>query len=175
MSLTEEKQGVVDTKKVEIPDKKFDGDINLSAIRKKRFRIDGDNNKWIELNVSDMNILSRLTDSYSKLEKLQEKATGISETVAAGEDDFDEVKLAKDLKSIDNDMRKIIDYIFDSNVSEVCASDGSMFDPFNGVCRYEHIINVLVGLYDDNISNEAETLKKNVGKHTAKYTNKGRK
>ena len=56
MSLSEEKHEspeIVDTPKVNT----FDGDIDLSAIRKKRFRIDGDNNRFIELNTSDMNIL----------------------------------------------------------------------------------------------------------------------
>lgn len=161
----------VENKEVKGQEPVFDGDIDLSAVRKKRFRIDGDNNRFIELNTSDMNILSRLTEAYPKLEKLQAKAIKISEDLnTQNGEDFDEVKLGKDLKGIDNDMRNIIDDIFASNVSEVCAGEGSMFDPFGGVCRYEHIINVLIKLYDDNISAEADQLKKNVEKHTSKYT-----
>ena len=175
MSLTEDKAIEKEQKVSATTEEKFDGDIDLSVIRKKRFRIDGDNNKWIELNVSDMNILSRLTEAYPKLEKLQTKATKISEDIAGDSDDLDEVKLGKDLKSIDKDMRKIIDDIFDSNVSEVCAGNGSMFDTFGGVCRYEHIIDALIPLYENNISSEAEAVKaisKNIEKHTDKYSNK---
>jgi len=182
MSLTEdkvkdEKKEVVDTfdKKDTVEDvveQPVDMDIDLSATRKKRLRIDGDANRILELNVSDMNLLSRLTESYPKLEKLQEKAMKISEDVASDGDDFDEVKLGKELKDIDKEMRKILDNIFNANVSEVCAPDGSMFDPFGGLCRYERIINALVSAYEENIAKEAESLRKNVAKYASK---KGKK
>ena len=182
MSMTEDKVMEQPETSIEMPVKEqvenkaeepvVDMDIDLSATRKKRLRIDGDANRILELNVSDMNLLSRLTDSYPKLEKLQEKAMKISEQVASDGDNFDEVKLGKDLKQIDKEMRDILDKIFNANVSEVCAPDGSMFDPFGGVCRYERIINALVRAYEDNIAKEAESLRKNVGKYVNKKQGK---
>ena len=146
----------------------IDKEIDLSVTRKQRLRIDGDNSRVVELDLSDMGIISRLTDSYPKLEKLQEKAIKMSEN-ATGED-FDEVKLGKDLKTLDKEMRGIIDYIFDSNVSEVCAPSGTMYDPFGGKCRYEHIIEKLVEAYDANISAEAKKLNTDgIEKHTKGY------
>lgn len=154
-----------------------DMDLDLSATRKKRLRINGDNTKIVELNTSDVNILSRLSDAYPKLDKLDEKAKEISLEADKfnpdDEIDIEEMKsFSSKLKEIDNDMRAIVDEVFDSNVSEVCAPDGSMFDPFNGMPRYSHIITALLNAYEQNISEEAKKLNKNVQKHTRKYTKK---
>ena len=48
-------------------------DLNLSAIKKKRFRINGDSNKILELNTSDLTITSRLSKSYERLTKYMDE------------------------------------------------------------------------------------------------------
>ena len=45
-------------------------DIDLSSLRKKRFRIDGDNNRIIELNTSDAGFLVRLNKLYPKMRSI---------------------------------------------------------------------------------------------------------
>lgn len=143
-------------------------DIDLSITRKKRFRIDGDDNRIIELNTSDMTILNRLDEADKQLRELADKATfGMSET---GEDDNADV--VKELLATDKQMRAIIDYLFDAPVSDVCAPDGSMYDPFNGKYRFEHIMETLFALYEQNISEEIKKMRRNVQKHTDKYTKK---
>lgn len=141
-------------------------DIDLSITRKKRFRIDGDDNRIIELNTSDMTILNRLDEADKQLRELADKATfGLSET---GDDD--NADAVKELLATDKQMRAIIDYLFDAPVSDVCAPDGSMYDPFNGKYRFEHIMEILFALYEKNISEEIKKMRKNVQKHTGKYT-----
>lgn len=143
-------------------------DIDLSITRKKRFRIDGDDSRIIELNTSDMTILNRLDEADKQLRELADKATfGMSET---GEDDNADV--VKELLATDKQMRDIIDYLFDAPVSDVCAPDGSMYDPFNGRYRFEHIMETLFALYEQNISEEIKKMRRNVQKHTDKYTKK---
>ena len=145
-------------------------DIDLSVTRKKKFRIDGDNNRMLELNISDLNIIVRLKETYPKLQELSEKAANEWEdTDDEGIDGEGATKTVELLKSIDGEMRNLVDYIFDSNVSEVCAPDGSMFDPFNGRLRFDHIIEVLSGLYEENLESEVKKLTRNVQKHTSKY------
>lgn len=149
-------------------------DVDLSQVRKKRFRINGDNNKILELNVSDLNILTRLSEAYPKLTKLAaDAADKLDQIVIADEstifDDGSAEKISNALKEIDTDMRTAIDYIFDSNVSEICAGDGSMYDPFGGQFRFEHIIDVLSGLYEQNLTTEMRKMTKRVEKHTSKY------
>ena len=62
-----------------------------------------------------------------------------------------------------------MDYIFNSNVSELCAPDGSMYDPINGKFRFEHIIDTLAALYETDVSGEMNKLANRVKKHTDKY------
>lgn len=140
-------------------------DIDLSATRKKRVRINGDDNAILELNTSDMNIVNRLNVALPKLNELQDKAFSTD-----GDDEDTFAKLAE----VDTEMRKYIDYIFNANVSEVTASDGSMYDMFNGVFRFEYIIEALLKLYEDNIQAETDAVQKRFEKHTAKYS-KGKK
>lgn len=141
-------------------------DIDLSVTRKKRFRIDGDDSRILELNTSDMNILLRLDEVEEKLNKLADSVTFDSN------DDEHAEENVKKLLSTDKEMRELMDYLFDSNVSDICAPSGSMYDPFNGKYRFEHIIETLFTLYEDNIAAEYKKMSKNVQKHTAKYTKK---
>lgn len=152
-------------------------DIDLSAIRKKRFRIDGDDNRILELNTSDLNILPRLKETYPKLTELNNQVAELSVQSATSAEgsglengEFDSV--IDTLTKVDASMRELIDYIFDSNVSEVCAPSGSMYDPINGQCRFEHIISCLTNLYETDLSAELSKLAQRTNKHTSKYTRK---
>lgn len=150
-------------------------DIDLSAIRKKRFRIDGDDNRIIELNTSDLSILPRLKETYPKLMELNKRVSEMSESTPES-DDTDGVEDSRfdnvidTLTKVDKSMRELIDYIFDSNVSEVCAPSGSMYDPINGQCRFEHIISCLTNLYETDMSAELDKLSQRTDKYTSKYT-----
>ena len=78
-------------------------DIDLSVTKKKQFRIDKDDTRIIELNTSDMNILSRLQDSYPKLDALSTRAMELSAEASME----DTVTLLRD---IDKEMREILNY-----------------------------------------------------------------
>lgn len=149
-------------------------DVDLGFVEKKKFRINGDFNRMLELNVSDLNVFSRLKSNYPKLIKLlkdaQEKITSIPDDL----DDNTELlnKIADNLDSIDKQMREIIDQIFDTNASEVCAPSGNMFDPVDGQWRFERIIDKLTTLYANGLNAEFDKLKANVEKKTSKYTKK---
>ena len=143
-------------------------DIDLSVTHKKRFRIDGDSSKIIELNTSDMGIVMRLQEVYPKLTKLAEDAAANIEVDDEGHTDLE--TSAKVLKKIDEKMREYMDYLFDSSISEKCVDGGTMWDPFNGKFRFEHIIERLAKLYGDNFRKEFNGLSRRMKKHTAKYT-----
>ena len=147
----------------------FDGDISLAATRKKRFRIDGDNNRYLEIDTSDMGIVTRLDNLYPKLQKLaQDAAIKQIDKEEAGGSKLS--KISNALIKIDAQMRQIVDDIFQSDVSAKCAPSGTMFDPFNGEFRYEHIIDVVGSLYKENIKKEFKKMANNMSKRTAKYT-----
>ena len=145
-------------------------DLDLSVIRKKRFRINNDDSKILELNTSDMTVVTRLDEVYGKLEELVENAKKVAEET--GDTDSELTKMSNQLKAIDKDMRDLVDYIFNAPVSKICADDGSMYDPFNGTYRFEHIIDTLTKLYEQNLNSEYKKMRARVTKHTAKYTKK---
>ncbi|GEM_PF-5354144 len=147
-------------------------DVDLGYEERKKFRINGDYDRVLELNISDLNIFSRFTESYPKLQQLLQDAQDKVQKINTEDDDESLKQLADVLKEIDADMRKQIDYIFNSNVSEVCAPDGTMYDPVNGSFRFEHIIDVVAKLYTNGLDKELSALKKKTSKHTSKYTKK---
>lgn len=138
-------------------------DINIDAIKKTRFRINGDNKAIIELNLSDMSIIDRLEKGLGQLQKYMQEITAV--------DTEDENFTAK-LKEINDKMCESLDYIFDYPVSTVCSKGGTMYDLYNGMFRYEHIIDGLSKLYTNNLNEEFKKLRKRVEKHTEKYTAK---
>lgn len=151
-------------------------DINLSVIRKKRFRIDGDDSRILELNTSDLNILARLREAYPKLVTLANDAFAQIPEVDVQPESYDfmtdegTTKVIEALKDADEKMRELMDYIFDSNISELCAPSGSMYDPLNGKFRFEHILDTLANLYEADVSAELNRISSRVKKHTSKYT-----
>ena len=151
-------------------------DISLSTIRKKRFRIDGDNTRILELNTSDLNILGRLKEAYPKLLNLTENAVknwpSMEEDVENVFESEKTTQVINILEEIDTEMRKLMDYIFDSNVSEICAPYGSMYDPINGGFRFEHIIETLSPLYETDLVGETNKISTRLQKHTSKYVKK---
>ena len=156
--------------------RKYDGELDLSLSSRKKFRIDGDDSRVLELNTSDLNLITRLRSAYPQLKDIAQNAfKDLPDAVIEDENyDFmeDEAtsKLSEALQDADTKMRSLLDYIFDSNVSELCAPHGSMFDPVNGKLRFEHIIDTLAPLYETDISTEMNKVTANVSKHTAKYT-----
>lgn len=146
-------------------------ELSIPGIQKERFRINGDNSKILELNTSDANIITRLEKGYTELSRLAAEVQKMD--FGEGESTDQEFKkLSKNLKTIDDKMREQIDYIFDSNVSEVCAGNASMIDPINGKFRWEHIIEAIGNLYADSFNSEFAKMKAKIGNRTKKYTGK---
>ena len=156
------------TKTPSVEEPLVDFDLDMSAIRRKRIRVNGDFNKIIELNLSDMFIEKRLNEQYQKLREYMEEVIQLSKNP----DNSDEalMDLSIQLTDIDKKMRECIDTIFNFPVCDVLAPDGSMFDPFNGTFRFEYILNALTSYYESNLNSEYNKMKANVNKTTSKYT-----
>lgn len=151
-------------------------DLDLSVTKKKKFRFDKDDSRIVEVNTSDMNLMERVNVAYPKLQTLQEKAAKITDGLSInGESNevdaiADMATMADRLHEVDTEMRNLIDYMFDAPVSTAAAPDGSMYDPFGGSFRYEHIIAIMMKQYEDNLQSEFKQMEKQLKKHTDKYT-----
>lgn len=146
--------------------------LDLSSLQKTKISVkNGDDIRDLYLDLSDMNIIARFKEKYETLQELESKAFA---TLGSSKDNnLDTLfTIGDELKRVDVEMRGCIDYIFDSNVSEVCAPFGSMYDIVNGEIRCEHIINAIMNLYESNISDETKKLEKRIKKHTDKYVKK---
>ena len=146
--------------------------LDLSPIRKKRIAINGDENRILELNTSDLNITTRMRDAYPQLVKLTEQLDAYSDTKTEITDEESLTNVANEWQSIDTKMRELIDYMFDANVSEMCVPTGSMYDPINGKFRFEWLIDILSDLYEKELKSEFNKITKRVEKHTSKYVKK---
>ena len=162
---TEEKETPVIKKSV--PEKEI---IDITMVSpKKTYRINGDNSKVIELNPTDINVVIRAKEVYSKLNTLAQKAGGllVDQEDATTEKSLN--KIANALKDLDQEMRDMVDYLFDSPVSAVLADGMNMYSPVNGQFWFEHCIEVLSNLYENNFSSEFQQMKNKVNKQASKY------
>ena len=141
-------------------------DINIGGATKSKFRINGDDNAILELNLSDLNIADRLEKGYKNIHELLLDMSKL---------DTDNDNLSEELHKADKKMREQLDYIFDSNVSEVCCKSGTMYDVVDGKYRFEHIADSLTKLYSNNLNKEYQNLKSRIQKHTEQYVNKPNK
>lgn len=146
-------------------------DIQVDAIKRKRFRINQDNNKIIELNTTDIGVSYRLTEAYERLNKIMDEVQKKLDTVPDDEDLNDEQfkTVAESLKELNDNMCKEIDYIFDEAVSDKFRDGGSMYDPINGMFRYEYILDTITGLYENDLNREFTKMRHRVNERTAKY------
>ena len=144
-------------------------DISINGIGKKKIRINGDDNKILLLNTNDNNVVVRYTDVYPKLKELENDFKELGELKTETEDIDSFTAFANKARDIDTKMRDSLDYIFNSNVSEVCSDGGSMYDFLDGgIMRWEAILTSLIGLYTETINRNAEQAKK-VKQLTSKY------
>lgn len=147
-------------------------DLDLSSSARTKIRINGDNSKVLELNLSDIGIITRLNDAYPKLNDLQAEVTKVA-SAEISDDDMEALSIiGEQFKVIDQKMRDIVDKIFDFPVCDICCDGGSMYDPVAGQYRFEYIIENLSKLYGDTINAEYKRMKNRMETHTAKYTKK---
>ena len=155
--------------------------INLNISTRKRFTIDGDLNRVIELDVNDLNLVTRLSDSIKQMDELKvewEKLEKMADEPTEDESDTALLRTVDDFSNqftlIEKRMREIIDFIFDSaGLCDTVLGASSIFSPVNGKYKYEQIIDVLTGLYESTIEKEAKKVNsRKVESRTSKYTKK---
>jgi hypothetical protein len=143
-------------------------DISLAS-EKQQIRIDGDDNRIIEIDTADITVLKRLQDIYPRLNDLGIKGFEINDdSDTLTEEALNAVTTALD--AIDKEMRELIDYIFDSKISDICVPNGAMYNMKNGEFMFERILDALFKLYADEIQKEFGLMSDRMKQRTGKYT-----
>lgn len=137
------------------------------GFRRKRFTIDGDENRILEIDITDMATIGRFDQSTKRIDELGAEYVKLGSLLGESFDAY-----SKKLEEIDTEMRSIVDHIFDAPVCEVCAPSGTMFDPVNGKLKFEIIIDAILSLYESEMSTELKKISDRVKEHTKKYTAK---
>lgn len=149
--------------------------LDLSETARTKIWINGNPEKVLELNLTDLNIVTRAKDAKAKLDELQAEAMELAsaevpDSIESEEDEQKVDEAIEKFRSIDKKMRDLVDSIFDFGVCDVCCDGGSMYDPIGGQYRYDYIIDKLMNLYGDQWQKEKKLREQNISKHTAKYT-----
>ena len=143
-------------------------DIQLNISKKEQFRINGDDSKIIELDISDLGVLNRLRESYPRLQALDMKGF---ETESDEDSDIKTLGEYMDaLDSINTEMCGILNYIFDSDIAETCSFGKPLYNMVAGKFIFEIIMDTLFGLYSDSIKAEFGEMSARMKSHTSKYT-----
>ena len=140
--------------------------LDIPEIARTNVWVNGDCTKVLRLNLSDMNMMKRLRESYPKLDELTEEVQKMMAT-----EDISSDEIIDTFDKINQQMKDIVDGIFDFPVSDMMCDGGSMYDMLGGQLRFEYIIDKLAGLYGNTIAEEAKRLNARLAKHTGKYTN----
>ena len=152
---------------------KIANNIELNISEKTRYTINGNKDKYIELNPGDAGIIARLGDMIPVINGLVSKYETLMDSESSVETlEEDMASFSTNFKTLDSELRDIVNTLFDYDVCSVCASGGSMFDPYGGEYRYAVIITTLLGMYEDTLSKEMNKLLAKMKKHTDKYTPK---
>lgn len=159
--------------------------ISLNITTRQKFTIDNDKSRVIELDTHDLALVNRLSESVKRMDALKEDWEKLEKLANASNevelsDDVDDVDdtLLKEITDfsdqfavIEAKMRDIVDYIFDCpGLCQTVVGNASIFSPVNGAYKFEQIIDVLTGLYEDSIEKEAKKInKRKVETKTSKY------
>lgn len=140
------------------------------GIKRKRFSIDGDESRYIELDTADTGIVTRWNELEPWFNGVADrlKAMDIPTDGEPTEEIIDNV--TGELATLDNELRENLNILFDYDVcTPIAGSRGSLIRTVDGEPLFYTILTVLVPLYEADIKVEAEKSKKRISKHTSKY------
>lgn len=160
-----------------------DGNIDLGfSTTKKRFSVGGDTSKIIEFDPSDIGVANRLSKSMSKFKELDTQWQQLNESATKlSEDNTDDLNTTIDdtrefsekFDKLENEIKDIINYVFDGDVADKLLGNSSAFSPVNGFFKYEHIITAMLNCYEQTIKDEAPKFNcRKVNTYTHKYIKK---
>lgn len=131
------------------------GNINIET-GVKTFTINNDETKVIKFNPSDMGLLHRIEESIKAVEKESKK--------------YEDMQMdGTTEKKLSNFIYKQIDYIFNSNVSEVVFEGTSPLTTINGVPYYFKFIEAVKPIIEEEIIKEKKASEERIKKYTDKY------
>ncbi len=127
----------------------------------KEFNINGDPNRTIRFNPSDISIIERAQKVKRDIGKEVEKLDNLEIT--------DEETMAKAVEEVNKIVKDKINYIFGSDVSEIVFGVQSPISSANGVTLAERFIAAAIPIIQKEIEDEDKKSKARMAKYTERY------
>lgn len=131
----------------------------------KEFTINGDENRVIRFNPSDIAILKRLDEAKDKILEAMQVEKDI-ELDVEGKPIESLENASKVVKHIDDTIKEQINYVFDYNVSDVVFGKQSPMANIKGLPLYVRFMESVKPVIESAMKEEAEKSRKRVNKYT---------
>ena len=119
----------------------------------KTFDINGDPNRTITINPADFGILERLEAAYARIEAAYGKLKGTEVT--------EEVLFA-----FSSALNREVDYIFNSEVSDIVFGGASPISTVGGVPLFQRFFEAVLPLIEEAVQSEAALSEERIAKYT---------
>jgi hypothetical protein len=127
--------------------------------------VDNDPTRVIRLDLSDSGVFTRLRAAQPRLDAIGAKFADLKKEDGTHAADV----YADAMIEAEPQLRAVIDEIFNASVCEPACGGASLFTLDGGMYLFERIIDVLGGLYAEQMVEEQKAHEKRMKKHTAKY------
>jgi hypothetical protein len=131
----------------------------------KEYMINDDPNRVIRFNPTDFEILDRIKVAYEEIEK----ATSTEDDVELNPDGtpIEQLgKAAETVKKISDTIKRQIDYIFNSPISDIVFGNQSPLCLVGGKPLYERFLDAIIPIIQAEVKKEQEASKKRIEKYT---------
>lgn len=135
----------------------------------KSFTINGDPDKVISFDPTDINLGVRIMESLEVIEKLKNELPDEMEVQEGGETSKEAKKYIDEIKRIDGIIKEQIDYMLDAKVSSVVFGNTSTLAIKGGKLYIERFLDAVLPIIREAIESEGKASQKRIEKHTGKY------
>lgn len=124
--------------------------------------IDKDKNKTIKIFLNDLNIIERISNAQKVIEEKMSKEIDYEDKTN------DNVNKILELDKV---IKEQVDYIFDTNVSEIVFGNKSPMSTINGEFLIVIFLEKIIPIIKENIEKEQIKSQKNIEKYTKEMSN----
>lgn len=127
----------------------------------KEFDINGDKSRILKVNTSDVQILKRAKEKEQEINRIVKECENVNDDISLDE----EIEL---MDKLDKEVRPIIDYIFDTNASEIAfGNTGCVSIVENGFPLFWNFMQALLTEVEKDVEKNYKKATTNIEKYTS--------
>lgn len=135
----------------------------------KSYEIEDENGRKlgvITIDPKDMNLLARCQTAEKKITELIEKASHIADS-----EDIEQKEVIEKITEIDTEIKKELDYAFDSEVSFVVFGNRHCMNTNRGKTFVERFLDMMLPVIEKETKQERDASNARIKKYTEQYKN----